>query len=181
VAACHSRTSRAAKTADELADGRTVRAWTVLDLYTCQCLDIAVGRGLTGQGAAATIERLRCARGLPQQIDCDKGTEFVSAAMNRWADTNGVILDFSRRGKPTDSAAIGSFNGWFLEECLNVHWFDSLEDATTKIEGRRQDYNEHHPQRALKGLSPDEYARRALTGPGALRCVARRLQRAPPP
>ena len=48
--------------------------------------------------------------------------------------TNRVILDFSRRGKPTDNAAIESFNGRFREECLNVHWFESLEDATTKIE-----------------------------------------------
>jgi len=85
------------------------------------------------------------------------GSEFVSAAMDRWAYTNGVILDFSRRGKPTDNAAIESFNGRFRDECLNVHWFDSLEDATTKIEAWRQDYNAHHPHRALKGLSPGEY------------------------
>ena len=45
--------------------------------------------------------------------------------MDRWAYTNGVILDFSRRGKPTDNATIESFNGRFREECLNVHWFAS--------------------------------------------------------
>lgn len=148
--------------ADELADGRRFRALTVLDLYTRQCLDIAVGRGLTGRDVAATLERLRFDRGLPQRIYCDNGTEFVSAAMDLWAYTNGVILDFSRRGKPTDNAAIESFNGRFREECLNVHWFQSMEDATTKIEGWRQDYNENHPHRALQGLSPDEYARRAI-------------------
>jgi putative transposase len=42
---------------------------------------------------------------LPQRIYC--GTQFVSAAMDLWAYTNTVILDFSRRGKPTDNAAIG--------------------------------------------------------------------------
>ena len=31
--------------------------------------------------------------------------------------------------------------------------------ATTKIEAWRQDYNANHPHRALKGLSPNEYAR----------------------
>ena len=79
--------------------------------------------GLAGQDVAATLERLRFDRGLPQRIYCDNGTEFVSAAMDLWAYTNGVILDFSRRGKPTDNAAIESFNGRFREECLNVHWF----------------------------------------------------------
>jgi len=149
--------------ADALADGRRFRTLTVLDLYTRQCLDIAVGRSLTGQDVAAVLERLRFDRGLPQRIYCDNGTEFVSAAMDLWAYTNGVVLDFSRRGKPTDNAAIESFNGRFRDECLNVHWFHSLEDATTKIEDWRQDYNANHPHRALKGLSPDEYARRAVS------------------
>jgi putative transposase len=90
--------------ADELTDGRTFRTLTVLDLYTRQYLDIAVGRSLTGRDVAATLERLRFDRGLPQRIYCDNGTEFVSAAMDLWAYTNGVILDFSRRGKPTDTA-----------------------------------------------------------------------------
>ena len=148
--------------ADELADGRKFRTLTVLDLYTRECLEIAVGRGLTGQDVAATLERLRFDRGLPQRIYCDNGTEFVSAAMDLWAYTNGVILDFRRRGKPTDNAAIESFNGRFREECLNVHWFQSMEDATTKIEGWRQDYNANHPHRALKGLSPNEYARQRV-------------------
>ena len=73
--------------------------------------------------SSATLERLRFDRGLPQRIYCDNGTEFVSAAMDLWAYTNDVILDFSRRGKPTDNAAIESFNGRFRDECLNVHWF----------------------------------------------------------
>ena len=107
---------------------------------------------------AATLERLRFERGLRQRV-CDNGTEFVSAAMDLWAYTNGVILDFSRRGKPTDNAAIESFNGRFSEECLNVHWFASIDDAQQKIDAFRWDYNEHHPHRALKGLSPREFAK----------------------
>lgn len=45
--------------ADEFADGRRFRTLTVLDLFTRQCLDIAVGRGLTGHDVVATLERLR--------------------------------------------------------------------------------------------------------------------------
>jgi len=99
---------------------------------------------------------------VPQRISCDNGTEFVSAAMDLWAYTNGVVLDFSRRGKPTDNATIESFNGRFRDECLNVHWFESLEDAQSKIEVWRQDYNANHPHRALKGLSPNEFARKGM-------------------
>lgn len=149
--------------ADQLADGRRFRALTVIDLFTRECLAIDIGQRLGGQDVAATLERLRFDRGLPQRIYCDNGTEFVSAAMDLWAYTNGVILDFSRRGKPTDNAMIESFNGRFREDCLNVHWFASLEDAQQKIDAFRWDYNEHHPHRSLKGQSPREFAERMLT------------------
>jgi len=79
--------------------------------------------GLSGRDVVETLERQRFERGLPQRIHCDNGSEFVSAAMDLWAYTNEVVLDFSRRGKPTDNAAIESFNGRFREECLNIHWF----------------------------------------------------------
>ena len=65
-------------------------------------------------------------------------------------------------GKPWQNATDESFNGRLREECLNVHWFASLEDAQQKIDAFRWDYNEHHPHRALKGLSPNEYARREM-------------------
>ena len=147
---------------DELTDGRRFRALTVIDLFTRECPEILAGRHLRGDDVAAVLERLRFERGLPQRIYCDNGSEFVSAAMDLWAYTNGVALDFSRRGKPTDNAAIESFNGRFREECLNVHWFASIEDAQAKIDAWRWDYNEHHPHRALKGLSPRENARRVM-------------------
>jgi putative transposase len=44
------------------------------------------------------------------------------------------MLDFSRPGKPTDNAYIESFNGRFRQECLNEHWFLSLDDARDKVE-----------------------------------------------
>jgi putative transposase len=146
--------------ADQLADGRRFRALTIIDVFTRECLAIEVGQSLGGQDVVAALERLRYARGLPQRIYCDNGTEVVSAAMDLWAYTHGVCLDFSRRGKPTDNATIESFNGRLREECLNVHWFASLEDAQQKVDAFRWDYNEHRPHRALAGLSPREYAQR---------------------
>ena len=50
-------------------------------------------------------------------------------------------LDFSRPGKPTDNALIESFNGKFRQECLNQHWFLSLDDAQEVISAWREDYN----------------------------------------
>jgi putative transposase len=60
-------------------------------------------------------------------------------------------------GKPTDNPYIESFNGSFRDECLNVHWFLSLDDARTKIETWRRDYNAYRPHQSLDGLSPEMY------------------------
>jgi putative transposase len=54
--------------------------------------------------------------------------------LDLWAYQRGVTLDFSRPGKPTDNAFIDSFNGKFRAECLNAHWFMSLDDARRKCE-----------------------------------------------
>jgi putative transposase len=67
-------------------------------------------------------------------------------------------LDFSRPGKPTDNAYIESFNGRFRQECLNEHWFLSLDDARAKVEAWRRDYNEERPHSALGNATPEEYA-----------------------
>ena len=53
---------------------------------------------------------------------------------------------------------IESFNGRFRDECLNSHEFESLADASKKIEAWRIDYNNHRPHSSLGQLTPREYA-----------------------
>jgi putative transposase len=48
---------------------------------------------------------------MPKTIKVDNGSEFISKVMDRWAYENGVELDVSRPGRPTDNAKIESFNG----------------------------------------------------------------------
>ena len=91
------------------------------------------------------------------------GPEFTSRDLDLWAYQNDVILDFSRPGKPTDNAFIEAFNGKFRAECLNAHWFMSLEDAREKLEAWRRDYNEVRPHsvigyKVLKALMKREKA-----------------------
>jgi putative transposase len=68
-------------------------------------------------------------------------------------------LDFSRPSRPTDNAQAESFNGRFREECLNAHWFLSLQDAKQKIEAWRRYYNEERPHSARAWMTPAEFAR----------------------
>jgi putative transposase len=68
------------------------------------------------------------------RIQTDNGSEFISKSLDKWAYEDGVTMDFSRPRKPTDNPFIESFNGSLRDECLNIHWFMSLEDALYKIE-----------------------------------------------
>lgn len=143
---------------DALFDGRRLRALTVVDAHTREALAIDVDQGIKGEQVVEAMMRIAALRGAPKAIRVDNGPEFVSKALDRWAYENGVTLDFSRPGKPTDNAFVESFNGRLRDECLNAHWFLSLADARAKIEAWRRHYNESRPHTSLGWLTPNEYA-----------------------
>jgi len=137
--------------ADQLVDGRRFRALTVVDVFTRESLAIEVGQSLKGEQVVGVLNRIRQDRGVPKVLFCDNGAEFTSQIVDLWAYQNGVQIDFSRPGKPTDNAYVESFNGTFRAECLDAHWFSSLNEAKQIIEAWRQEYNESRPHRALGG------------------------------
>jgi putative transposase len=77
-----------------------------------------------------------------------------------------VTLDFSRPGKPTDNALIESFNGRLRDECLNINWFLSLDDARRKIEAWREHYNATRPYTSLGFVPPSVFAQQAARNAG---------------
>jgi putative transposase len=142
---------------DALFDGRRFRALTVVDNFSRECLEIEVGQSLKAEDVVRVMERMKLLRGtVPNRIKVDNGSEFISKALDKWASENKVVLDFSRPGTPTDNAFIESFNGSFRDECLNVNWFLSIEDAREKIKAFKQEYNHFRPHSALGNLTPIE-------------------------
>jgi putative transposase len=144
--------------ADQLTDGRRFRALTVVDVFTRESVAIEVGQALKGTNVVEALNRLRFERGIPKVLFCDNGSEFTSQILDLWAYQNGVKIDFSRPGKPTDNAYVESFNGTFRAECLDTHWFGTLAEAKENIEAWRKEYNESRPHRALGERTPNEFA-----------------------
>ncbi|EBV4912036.1 transposase, partial [Salmonella enterica subsp. enterica serovar Kalamu] len=72
---------------------------------------------------------------------------------------HGVTMDFSRPGKATDNPFIESFNGSLRDECLNIHWFLSLEDAQEKLGNWRREYNHERTHSSLNDMTPTEFIR----------------------
>ncbi|WP_426292580.1 integrase core domain-containing protein [Dyadobacter endophyticus] len=108
-----------------------------------------ISRRTKARNVFAELSRICLMKGcFPERIQYDNGSEFISKEMDLWAYSNGVTLDFSRPGKPTDNPYVESFNGKFRDECLSVNWFLSLDDAREKIEDFRWEYNHFRPHSA---------------------------------
>ena len=142
---------------DQLSNGTKFRALTVVDLYGREGPAIEVGQRLKGEHVVEVLNRLVRQRGTPKYLFADNGAEFTGQLVDLWAYYHGVRIDFSRPGKPTDNAFIETFNGSLRDECLNLHWFDTLAEAKAIIEAWRRDHNESRPHMALGQRTPQEY------------------------
>jgi putative transposase len=144
---------------ESLVCGRRFRVLTVVDDCTRECPAMEVDSSLGGARIVQVLDRLEAERGLPEVIRTDNGPEFAGRAMDEWAYRKGVKLDFIRPGKPVENAYVESFNGKLRDECLNGHWFTTLQEARQIIENWRRDYNESRPHSSLGDLTPREFAK----------------------
>lgn len=126
---------------DPLGKGPKFRTLTVVDILSREELAIEVGQRVRGEHVVMVLNRLVRRR----NPFADNGAEFTGNRVDFWAYYHGVRIDFSRPVRPTDNAFIGTFNGSLRDECLSLHWFDTLAEAEALIQARRRDYNESRP------------------------------------
>ena len=139
---------------DTFTDGRRFRVLAVVDDYTRERLALIADTSLSGVRAVRELDAIIRWRSRPDAIVSDNGTELTSMAVLRWCQQIGVEWHYIAPGKPTQNAFIESFNGKFRAECLNAHWFLTLDDARQKMEHWRRDYNEVRPHSAIGNKPP---------------------------
>ena len=139
---------------DQLFDDRRLRVLVIVENYTRECLALEASARIRGIDVVTALERITREHGFPKRIKVDNGPEFISKDLDRWAYWNHVELDFSRPGRPSDNALVEAFNSRFRQECLNQHWFLSLEDARTKLSAWQNEYNTDRPHSALGYRAP---------------------------
>ena len=143
---------------DALFDGKRFRLLTLDDNYSRKCLAIQAGISIKGETVTEILKNITFEeQSIPKRIKIDNGPEFISKELDKWAYEKNIELDFSRPGKPTDNAFIESFNGSLRDECLNVNWFLSLQDAQEKLNAWKLDYNDYRPHSSLGNLTPNEF------------------------
>jgi len=139
---------------DRLATGRRFKCWTMTDLCSKEMPVIAVDVSIGGARVCRILDRLFLTR--PETLILDNGPEFASTALDAWAAQYGLHLHFIQPGKPVQNAFIESFNGKFRDECLNEHWFLTLQEAQLVIEAWRREYNEERHS-AIGDVTPMEF------------------------
>jgi putative transposase len=89
---------------DQLATGKKIRVLAVVDTFSRYVPVIDPRFSYRGEDVVWTLDKVCKASGYPRTIRVDQGSEFISRDLDLWAYTNGVTMDFSRPGKPTDNA-----------------------------------------------------------------------------
>jgi putative transposase len=144
---------------DSVANGRSIRALTLVDSFTRECPAIEVGTGISSRRVSRVLDRVIGTRGRPLALRCDNGSEFTSRHFLAWCEENRIQLVHIQPGRPMQNGHVESFNGRFRDECLNANWFQNLADAKRKIECWRKEYNSERPHSSLDYRTPDEYSK----------------------
>lgn len=152
-------------------DGRSVRLLNIVDEYTRQCLSIKVSRSITSEDAIDTLAELFAMHGVPKQLRCDNGPEFISKAIKAWLEKIGVSVLYIEPGSPWQNGLCESFNSRLRDEYLHQTDLLTLADARQKARAWQDDFNEHRPHSSLGYLTPKEFA---------IRCVASVPEQFPP-
>lgn len=82
-----------------------------------------------------------CARGVPEYIRSDNGSEFTAKKLKEWLQRLEVTTAYIEPGSPWENGYIESFNGKMRDELLNGDMFDTMFEARILIEHWRHEYN----------------------------------------
>jgi putative transposase len=71
---------------DKLADGRSIRIFTVVDQFTRECVALKADRSMNGAKVATALGKaMRQRKASPQSITVDNGSEFSGRVLEAWA------------------------------------------------------------------------------------------------
>jgi putative transposase len=143
---------------DSLVNARRIKCLTVADDFSHECVDIATDFGISGQYVTRLLDQAATFRGYPKAVRTDNGPEFTSRAFMAWAQKHGIRHILIQPGRPMQNGYIESFNGKFRDECLNEHWFETLQQARAEIAIWRLDYNEIRPHSSCHRIPPAKFA-----------------------
>lgn len=114
---------------DGLINGKSFRSFNVIDDFNREVLNITIDTSLTSLRIIRELNKLIEWRGKPVRLRMDNGPEYVSQAMEDWAESNEIALTFIQPGKPHQNGYIERFNRTYRQEVLDNYAFENLSQA----------------------------------------------------
>jgi putative transposase len=141
---------------DQLADGRTFRLFNVIDDYNREALGIEIDFSLPSERVIRELKQIISWRGKPEVIRCDNGPEYISAAIQTWAQEWGIRLEYIQPGKPQQNAYVERFNRTVRYEWLSQYYWTDLAEVQDFATKWMWSYNHDRPNMALGGFTPKQ-------------------------
>ena len=139
---------------DGLINGKTFRSFNIIDDFNREALNITIDSSLTSQRVIRELNKLIEWRGTPGKLRVDNGPEFVSAALEQWAEKNNVQITFIQKGKPHQNGYVERFNRTYREEILDNYAFDTMAQARMMTQAWIWVYNNERPHSSLGYRTP---------------------------
>ncbi len=130
---------------DQLADGRSIRLFNVIDDYNRD-----------GLGIEGSHDRIIEWRGKLHVIRCDNGPEYISAVTRAWAAKRGIRIDFIQPGQSQQLAYVERYNRTVRYDWLAPHMFETLDEIQDFATRWLWTYNHDRPNMALGGSTPKQ-------------------------
>ncbi len=146
---------------DSTTSGRKLRILNVVDDYTREAIWMEVSTSISGAHVTRVLDQLIELRGKPESLLTDNGPEFTGSALDAWTYKCNINHEFIEPGKPNQNAYVESFNGKVRDECLNEHWWLTVDHARNAIEDWRNDYNTVRPHSSLNNQTPEIFAEKS--------------------
>ena len=125
-----------------------VRSERLTSLTNREGLCIDVDFSMPSQRVIQSLEQVIEWRGKPAAIRCDNGPENISQVLIDWANSQQITLMDIQPGKPTQNAYVERFNRTVRHEWLELHLFETIEQAQLLATQWLWTYNNERPNSA---------------------------------
>jgi putative transposase len=144
---------------DAVESGRAIRALSVVDAYTRECLALEVDTSFASRRVTRVLEGIVAERGVPQSIRCDNGPELTSRHFLAWCLQKKIELvhiQHRQRHQPArtplaEGILLAHLSHSRLQDC-ELHPFFRITDCNaslSKLKSATSFFSRHPPPSAL--------------------------------